>query len=135
LFCAFCSLLQVSYSSEMKIYVPMIDKICLLQEIGIREEILNSMELFMSAASFKYCIAYSYSDFSRYNYCIFAYNEKRRSCSPLYDLPEENIIDNNSEQLYDLQFYKVSNCLPGRLQSLVLNSYLFYLNIHIKTFT
>ncbi|KAL1227875.1 UDP-N-acetylmuramate--L-alanine ligase [Trichinella spiralis] len=97
----------------MKIYVPMIDKICLLQQIGIREEILNSMELFMSAASFKYCIAYSYSDFSRYNYCIFAYNEKARSCSPLYDLPEENIIDNNSEQLYDLQFYKVSNCLPA----------------------
>ncbi|KRY27072.1 hypothetical protein T01_811, partial [Trichinella spiralis] len=113
MWCQICHRSEVSYSSEMKIYVPMIDKICLLQEIGIREEILNSMELFMSAASFKYCIAYSYSDFSRYNYCIFAYNEKTRSCSPLYDLPEENIIDNNSEQLYDLQFYKVSNCLPA----------------------
>ncbi|KRX49963.1 hypothetical protein T09_12648, partial [Trichinella sp. T9] len=102
LFCAFCSLLQVSYSSEMKIYVPVMDKICLIQKIGIREEILNSMGLYLSASSFRYCIAYSYSDFSPYNYSIFAYNEKERSCSPLYDIAEENIIDNCSEQLHDL---------------------------------
>ncbi|KRY38970.1 hypothetical protein T01_5870 [Trichinella spiralis] len=113
LFCAFCSLLQVSYSTEKQIYVPGMDKICLIKKIGIRQEILNSIGLFMSAASFKYCIAYSYSDYRRYNYSIFAYNEKRRSCSPLYDVPEENIIDNCSEQLHDLQFYKVSNCLPA----------------------
>ncbi|KRY60377.1 Transposon Ty3-G Gag-Pol polyprotein [Trichinella britovi] len=113
LFCAFCSLLQVSYSSEMKIYVPVMDKICLIQKIGIREEILNSMGLYLSASSFRYCIAYSYSDFSPYNYSIFAYNEKARSCSPLYDIAEENIIDNCSEQLHDLQFYKVTHCLPA----------------------
>ncbi|KRX76070.1 hypothetical protein T06_13898 [Trichinella sp. T6] len=113
LFCAFCSVLQVSYSSDMKIYVPMMDKICLIQKIGIREEILNSMGLFLSAASFKYCIAHSYSDFSPYNYSIFAYNEKARSCSPLYDIALENIIDNCSDQLHDLQFYKVTHCLPA----------------------
>ncbi|KRY35449.1 Transposon Tf2-8 polyprotein [Trichinella spiralis] len=83
------------------------------KKIGIRQEILNSIGLFMSAASFKYCIAYSYSDFSPYNYSLFAYDEKARLCSPLYDLPEENIIDNRSEQLYDLQFYKVTHCLPA----------------------
>ncbi|KRX12934.1 hypothetical protein T07_14012 [Trichinella nelsoni] len=98
---------------EMKIYVPMIDKICFIQKIGIRQEMLNSIGLFLSAASFKYCIAYSYSDFSPYNYSIFAYNEKARSCSPLYDISEENIIDNCSEQLHDLQFYKVTHCLPA----------------------
>ncbi|KRX76028.1 hypothetical protein T06_7997 [Trichinella sp. T6] len=92
LFCAFCSLLQ---------------------KIGIREEILNSMGLYLSASSFRYCIAYSYSDFSPYNYSIFAYNEKERSCSPMYDVPEENIIDDCSEQLHDLQFYKVTHCLPA----------------------
>ncbi|KRX57300.1 hypothetical protein T09_1617 [Trichinella sp. T9] len=92
LFCAFCSLLQ---------------------KIGIREEILNSMGLYLSASSFRYCIAYSYSDFSPYNYSIFAYNEKERSCSPLYDIAEENIIDNCCEQLHDLQFYKVTHCLPA----------------------
>ncbi|KRX38444.1 hypothetical protein T05_10444 [Trichinella murrelli] len=113
LFCAFCSLLQVSYSSEMKIYVPVKDKICLIQKIGIRQEILNSIGIFLSAVSFKYCIAYSYSDFSPYNYSIFAYNEKARSCSPLYDIAEENIIDNCSDQLHDLQFYKVTHCLPA----------------------
>ncbi|KRZ62278.1 hypothetical protein T02_12466 [Trichinella nativa] len=113
LFCAFCSLLQVSYSSEMKIYVPVMDKICLIQKIGIREEILNSMGLYLSASSFRYCIAYSYSDFSPYNYSIFAYNEKERSCSPMYDVTEENIIDDCSEQLHDLQFYKVTHCLPA----------------------
>ncbi|KRZ96493.1 hypothetical protein T08_14810 [Trichinella sp. T8] len=113
LFCAFCSLLQVSYSSEMKIYVPVKDKICLIQKIGIRQEILNSIGIFLSAVSFKYCIAYSYSDFSPYNYSIFAYNEKAKSCSPLYDIAEENIIDNCSDQLHDLQFYKVTHCLPA----------------------
>ncbi|KRZ84978.1 hypothetical protein T08_9748 [Trichinella sp. T8] len=113
LFCAFCSLLQVSYSSEMKIYVPVMDKICLIKKIGIREDILNSMGLFLSASSFRYCIAYSYSDFSPYNYSIFGYNEKARSCTPLYDVPEENIIDDCSEQLHDLQFYKVTHCLPA----------------------
>ncbi|KRX57301.1 hypothetical protein T09_1617 [Trichinella sp. T9] len=113
LFCAFCSLLQVSYCSEMKIYVPVKDKICLIQKIGIRQEILNNIGIFLSAVSFKYCIAYSYSDFSPYNYSIFAYNEKARSCSPLYDIAEENIIDNCSEQLHDLQFYKVTHCLPA----------------------
>ncbi|KRX71562.1 hypothetical protein T06_9536, partial [Trichinella sp. T6] len=113
LFCAFCSLLQVSYSSEMKIYVPVKDKICLIQKIGIRQEILNSIGIFLSAVSFKYCIAYSYSDFSPYNYSIFAYNEKARSCSPLYDIALENIIDNCSDQLHDLQFYKVTHCLPA----------------------
>ncbi|KRY55155.1 hypothetical protein T03_8015 [Trichinella britovi] len=113
LFCAFCSVLQVSYSSEKKIYVPLIDKICLIQKIGIRQEFLNSIGIFLSAASFKYCIAYSYSDFSAYNYSIVVYNEKARSCSPLYDIAEENIIDNCSEQLHDLQFYKVTHCLPA----------------------
>ncbi|KRY45356.1 hypothetical protein T03_9118 [Trichinella britovi] len=107
LFCAFCSLLQVSYSSEMKIYVPVKDKICLIQKIGIRQEILNSIGIFLSAVSF------NYSDFSPYNYSIFAYNEKARSCSPLYDIAEENIIDNCSDQLHDLQFYKVTHCLPA----------------------
>ncbi|KRX71561.1 hypothetical protein T06_9536, partial [Trichinella sp. T6] len=117
LFCAFCSLLQVSYSSEMKIYVPVKDKICLIQKIGIRQEILNSIGIFLSAVSFKYCIAYSYSDFSPYNYSIFAYNEKARSCSPLYDIALENIIDNCSDQLHDLQFYKVTHCLPDMTES------------------
>ncbi|KRX12959.1 hypothetical protein T07_6902 [Trichinella nelsoni] len=113
LFSAFCSLLQVLYSSEMKIYVPTIDKICFIQKIGIRQEMLNSIGLFLSAASFKYCIAYTYSDFSPYNYSIFAYNDKARSCSPLYDIQEEDIIDNCNEQLHDLQFYKVTHCLPA----------------------
>ncbi|KRX13653.1 hypothetical protein T07_6460 [Trichinella nelsoni] len=125
-FCAFCSLLQVFkeklsndliknsvFSSEMKIYVPMTDKICFIQKIGIRQEMLNSIGLFFSAASFKYCIAYTYSDFSPYNYSIFAYNDKARSCSRLYDIQEEDIIDNCYEQLHDLQFYKVTHCLPG----------------------
>ncbi|KRZ65797.1 hypothetical protein T08_14807, partial [Trichinella sp. T8] len=111
LFCAFCSLLQVSYSSEKKIYVPLIDKICLIQKIGIRQEFLNSIGIFLSAASFKYCIAYSYSDISAYNYSVVVYNEKARSCSPLYDIAEENIIVNCSEQTHDLQFYKVTHCL------------------------
>ncbi|OUC47602.1 PAN domain protein, partial [Trichinella nativa] len=113
LFCAFCSLLQVSYSSEKKIYVPLMDKICLLQQIGIREEILNSIELFLFNSSFKSCIANSYSDFSPYNYSIFAYNEKASSCSKLHAMLEENIIDNCSEQMHDLQFYKVTHCLPA----------------------
>ncbi|KAL1227804.1 Polyribonucleotide nucleotidyltransferase [Trichinella spiralis] len=113
LFCAFCSLLQVSYSSEMKIYVPVIDKICLLQQIGIREEILDSIELFLFKSSFKSCIANTYSDFSPYNYSLFAYNEKTSSCSKLHAMPEENIIVNCSEQLHDLQFYKVTHCLTA----------------------
>ncbi|KRX12964.1 hypothetical protein T07_2852 [Trichinella nelsoni] len=113
LFCAFCSLLQVSFSSEKKIYVPQIDKICSIQKIGIRQEFLNSIGIFLSAASLKYCIAYSYSDFSAYNYSIVVHNEKARSCSPLYDIQEEDIIDNCSEQLHDLQFYKVTHCLPA----------------------
>ncbi|KRZ48129.1 hypothetical protein T02_12358, partial [Trichinella nativa] len=113
LFCAFCSLLQVSYGSEKKIYVPMMDKICLLQQIGIREEILDSIELFLFNASFKSCIAYSYSDLNPHYYSIFAYNEKTSSCSKLHGMLEENIIVNCSEQMHDLQFYKVTNCLPA----------------------
>ncbi|KRZ49794.1 hypothetical protein T02_23, partial [Trichinella nativa] len=113
LFCAFCSLLQVSYGSEKKIYVPMMDKICLLQQIGIREEILDSIELFLFNASFKSCIAYSYSDLNPHHYNIFAYNEKTSSCSKLHGMLEENIIVNCSEQMHDLQFYKVTNCLPA----------------------
>ncbi|KRX53319.1 hypothetical protein T09_4060 [Trichinella sp. T9] len=113
LFCAFCSLLQVSYSSEMKVYVPVMDKICLIQKVGIREEILDSIELFLFNASFKSCIAYSYSDLNPHYYSIFAYNEKTSSCSKLRGMLEENIIVNCSEQMHDLQFYKVTHCLPA----------------------
>ncbi|KRZ76903.1 hypothetical protein T10_4470 [Trichinella papuae] len=109
--CTFCSLLQVSHSSEMQIYVPLIDKICLIQQIAIRQEILDSIDLFFINASFKSCISYSYSDFKLHNHSIFAYNEKTRSCSVVYDMPEENTIINCSE--HDLQFYKVIHCMPA----------------------
>ncbi|KRZ82275.1 hypothetical protein T08_3182 [Trichinella sp. T8] len=92
LFCAFCSLLQ---------------------KVGIREEILDSIELFLFNASFKSCIAYSYSDLNPHYYSIFAYNEKTSSCSKLHGMLEENIIVNCSEQMHDLQFYKVTHCLPA----------------------
>ncbi|KRY35447.1 Uncharacterized protein T01_5966 [Trichinella spiralis] len=104
---------QQRSSTQMKIYVPVIDKICLLQQIGIREEILDSIELFLFKSSFKSCIANTYSDFSPYNYSLFAYNEKTSSCSKLHAMPEENIIVNCSEQLHDLQFYKVTHCLTA----------------------
>ncbi|KRY44746.1 hypothetical protein T03_15931 [Trichinella britovi] len=92
LFCAFCSLLQ---------------------KVGIREEILDSIELFLFNASFKSCIAYSYSDLNPHYYSIFAYNEKTSSCSKIRGMLEENIIVNCSEQMHDLQFYKVTHCLPA----------------------
>ncbi|KRZ79769.1 hypothetical protein T10_6395 [Trichinella papuae] len=111
--CAFCSLLQVSHSSEMQIYVPLIDKICLIQQIAIRQEILDTIDLFLFNSSFKGCISYSYSDMNLFNYSIFAYNEKTWSCSLLYRMPEENMIVNCSEQLHDLRFYKVIHCLPA----------------------
>ncbi|KRZ14825.1 hypothetical protein T11_16641, partial [Trichinella zimbabwensis] len=111
--CAFCSLLQVSHSSEMQIYVPLIDKICLIQQIAIRQDILDTIDLFLFNSSFKGCISYSYSDMNLFNYSIFAYNEKTRSCSLLYNMPEENMIVNCSEQLHDLRFYKVIHCLPA----------------------
>ncbi|KRX75191.1 hypothetical protein T06_8125 [Trichinella sp. T6] len=111
--CAFCSLLHVLYSSEMQIYVPEMDKICLMQQIGIREGILDITDLFLFNASFKSCIAYSYSDLNSHDYSIFAYNEKTSSCSMLHGMLEENIIANCSEQLHDLQFYKVTHCLPA----------------------
>ncbi|KRY77071.1 hypothetical protein T4A_5277 [Trichinella pseudospiralis] len=111
--CALCSLLQVLHSSEMQIYVPLIDKTCLIQQIAIRQEILDKIDLFLMNTSFKSCISYSYSDFTLHNYTIFVYNEKARSCSVLYDIPEESMIDNCSEHLQDMQVYKVIHCLPA----------------------
>ncbi|KAL1237777.1 Uncharacterized protein TPS_02485 [Trichinella pseudospiralis] len=114
--CALCSLLQVLHSSEMQIYVPLIDKTCLIQQIAIRQEILDKIDLFLMNTSFKSCISYSYSDFTLHNYTIFVYNEKARSCSVLYDIPEESMIDNCSEHLQDMQVYKVIHCLPDEVE-------------------
>ncbi|KRY41958.1 hypothetical protein T01_2681 [Trichinella spiralis] len=104
----------ISYSSEMQIYVPELDKICSMQQIGIRQEILDITDLFLFNASFKSCIAYSYSDLNPNDYSIFAYNEKASSCAMLHGMLEENIIVNCSEQLHDLKFYKVIHCLPAQ---------------------
>ncbi|KRZ27900.1 hypothetical protein T4B_10335 [Trichinella pseudospiralis] len=111
--CAFCSLLQILHSSASQIYVPLIDKICLIEQIAIRQEILDAVDLFFFNSSFKSCISYSYSDFNVYNRSIFAYNKKTWSCSLLYGIPERSIIVNCSEQLYDFEFYKVIHCLPA----------------------
>ncbi|KRZ42404.1 hypothetical protein T4C_10115 [Trichinella pseudospiralis] len=82
-------------------------------QIAIRQEILDKIDLFLMNTSFKSCISYSYSDFTLHNYTIFVYNEKARSCSVLYDIPEESMIDNCSEHLQDMQVYKVIHCLPA----------------------
>ncbi|KAL1239037.1 hypothetical protein T4A_5532 [Trichinella pseudospiralis] len=99
------------FSTTDVLYIPMIDKICLLEKLNLSLLFFKNETTFSAVTTFAHCVGICYQNFLYSNYQILSFDTVKKRCTH-YAIGSRMRVDNteNANQT-DIAFYFIEECV------------------------